>query len=514
MKENTLKQYWMFLGILFLVFLISSLYTFNEKLDLNGDNCYYYIYAKSLATGKGYSNLLSPGESPANNFPPGYSLLMVPLMLLTDSIVAQNFFGELFLLGSSILVFLMLIRLDFNKYLSLLVSILILTNEYNLKFATMMMSEMPFAFFCLFTMYHLLKEDLESPFHKSKHFWFAIIGAVAAFHIRTQGIVLLVAVLSHYLFSFQWKRLIASTISIVALSLPWILRNKMLGLASSRYTDQIFLANSWNPEAGKITTSQLIGNAFTYFWNMLDSALPESIFCFLGVDEETTKGYLIIGILMLAIMVYGCWQLKKLRFFLLVYMFAGFAIVALWNSNSPGWNRHLICFLPLLIFIFYYGLISLVQNFIFKKAINNTVSIISCVLMFMITFNALKPLHEQNKESFPIQYDNFISMCEDIKTTYNDSTIFCVRKPELFYVYSGKKSVNYIYSLKQEEVIKNLVDSKVDFVILDQLGFSSTGKYLYPAIQKYAALFTPVYETSEPKFYLLKFDKAKAMSIH
>mgnify|MGYP006988868776 CR=1 FL=1 len=68
--------------------------TFNSKPDLNGDNFCYYTYATAMATGHGYADLSSPGNPPTANFPPGYPMLMLPLRLITDSIVAQKWLND------------------------------------------------------------------------------------------------------------------------------------------------------------------------------------------------------------------------------------------------------------------------------------------------------------------------------------------------------------------------------------------------------------------------------------
>ena len=85
-------------------------YTFKPTLDMNGDTSQYYIYATSLAQGEGYTELGTPGHPASNGFPPGYPLLMAPLRVLTDSIVAQKIWNGLMLFGAAALLFLFLRR--------------------------------------------------------------------------------------------------------------------------------------------------------------------------------------------------------------------------------------------------------------------------------------------------------------------------------------------------------------------------------------------------------------------
>jgi hypothetical protein len=60
--------------------------------------------------------------------------------------------------------------------------------------------------------------------------------------------------------------------------------------------------------------------------------------------------------------------------------------------------------------------------------------------------------------------------------------------------------------------LKGLIDANVDYVVLEQLGYSSTARYLYPAIQKHPECFTPVMHLENPDTYLLQFDRDKAQA--
>ena len=64
-------------AVLAIIWGILAAKTFNPKPDLNGDNFNYYIYASSLATGHGYSDLSTPDMRPTAGFPPGYPAIRI-----------------------------------------------------------------------------------------------------------------------------------------------------------------------------------------------------------------------------------------------------------------------------------------------------------------------------------------------------------------------------------------------------------------------------------------------------
>ena len=72
-KSFELKAWWIHtLYIIALLFVIVKVYkqVYDEKLYLGGDNAVYYITAKSLMKGEGYTNIHLPSKEPANRMSP------------------------------------------------------------------------------------------------------------------------------------------------------------------------------------------------------------------------------------------------------------------------------------------------------------------------------------------------------------------------------------------------------------------------------------------------------------
>ena len=90
------------------------------------------------------------------------------------------------------------------------------------------------------------------------------------------------------------------------------------------------------------------------------------------------------------------------------------------------------------------------------------------------------------------------------KSTPKDA-IVCSRKPQMLWMYSERQGVNYLYTSDAQTLLENLIEHKVDYVVLDALGYSSTGLYLYPAIQKYYQFFPIVTHYEASHTYLLRF---------
>ena len=151
-NKSKKSEYIYHAGLLIIALLVFA-YIFNSKLDLNGDNCHYYINATSLAAGNGYCDMYG---TPTANFPPGYPLLMAPLRAITSSFAAQKVMNLAFLFFGTLLLFAIMVREGMRKELAFIVSAAVLTTPHLLEFSTMMMSEASCFFFITLAFWSLL----------------------------------------------------------------------------------------------------------------------------------------------------------------------------------------------------------------------------------------------------------------------------------------------------------------------------------------------------------------------
>jgi hypothetical protein len=516
MKKDTKepkKYHWFYIAGLVVIFIAVFTYIFNEKIDLNGDNCDYYMLATSITSGHGYANIATPNYEPSGVFPPGYPLLMSIIRIFSDSIIAQKILNGLFLLASTILLFIFIRKNKFPDSLAFLSCCAILFNARILHFSTMMMSEMSyilFSVFALWTLYKLI--DDEKPFWKNAWFYLLILSSAYAYHIRTQGITLAAAIICYLLVTKKWKQTIGFIAGFGICLLPWIIRNKLADVGQSRYMSQILQVSQHRPEEGMLDAGGVIMRFFDTCRMLMTKALPNTIMPpYLDVDYNaaTTFGEWIIGIILLAVIVYGFWQFGKLKYFFIFYALANFGIISLFND--PGQNRYITTLIPFLQIGVFVGLYTILLTVIKKTKIAKGFSPwFMAILFIFFSFSPIKAEHEQNKAPFPANYQNFFKIAEEVKKQLPPQTMICSRKPNLFYMYGKTWVCNYRWTNDDKELINNLIQNKVDYVVLEQLGYSSTFRYLLPAIEKHEELFIPVMHLPNPDTYLLKFEREAA----
>ena len=509
-------------AVLALVWGILAAKTFNPKPDLNGDNVCYYIYATSLATGHGYSDLSSPEVKPTSNFPPGYPMLMTPLRLITDSIVAQKWLNEIFVLAGVLLIFFMLLRLGLRWDVSFVASAAGLFCPRLWHFSTMMMSEASFfltsalVFFAL--AYYLTDEKKDDRWWadvKNVWLWVMIVALVYNYHIRTQGLALVAGVGLLLLVRRRWMGLGTTIVGFVIGCLPYMIRNRVLGLNGNRYMDTIMLSNPFQPDAGTLTIPEVIARFFETLKMLVFNAIPNTVFPYLDVNcdqPEFSFWIYVLGAVMLVLILIGFWSMGKLTWGMIGYLAATLGLISIFST--PSGNRYMTSILPFLAAGVVCGFwqiaewLSSKSNWKIAEA-RWPLALLLC-LLFIPSKAGIQSEIEQSKQKYPLPYVQFFQLGKQMKKNVPAGTVVCSRKPQMFWLESQLPGVNYKYTKDAKELVLDLVDKKVDFVILDALGYSSTFLYLFPAVQQYSQYFAIISHYENTHTYLVRFDRTRA----
>jgi hypothetical protein len=511
-NESPQKNYtYYFLGALLLLFIIVFKYVFNSKLDLNGDNFNYLIYARSILSGHGYSSLMYLGYPPANHYPPGFSaILSLFMMVVGENIVSLKILNGLFLYGSVAVLYSFFVKISGQKTLSFSIAGLLLLNDYLYHFATMLMSETSYLFFSVLAIYALYKLAERNDFWRSKYFYMMVVSAVTAYYLRAIGITLFGGILIYYLFQRKWKLAGAFAGGYFLLYLPWIIRNATLGL-KSRYLGVVMTVNPWRPEEGNISSvSEFIDKMLKNLDETVIKGFTQVIFPFIKPTDNNPSGMpgILWGILVVAIILYGAWMLKKYRWLFIAYILGNIFIFSIWHGGNG--TRYVVPLIPFIVFTFYFGIYYLLK----LLAENSFFTKYYAYLILIFAFFMLSPLQETHKISampYPPAYKNYFEIAKTVGQRTPENTIVSCRKEGMFYWFSHRYSMRYKYTLDDKELIQNLIDKNFSYVVLDQLGYSSTYRYLYPAIQKNTDLFSTVMVEKNPDTYLLYFNREKAI---
>jgi hypothetical protein len=134
--------------------------------------------------------------------------------------------------------------------------------------------------------------------------------------------------------------------------------------------------------------------------------------------------------------------------------------------------------------------------------------LIVCILgswSFMYGKASISKLKVQAEGTYADNYKNYFALADWVKKNTPENSVTSVRKEGLFYLFSKKNVTNYQKNANQEAQIEYLKSKNVDYVVVAQLGYSSTEKYLIPAIDKYPNKFKIIKEFKNPNTYLMQF---------
>ncbi|MDR2499045.1 MAG: hypothetical protein LBD28_06345 [Tannerellaceae bacterium] len=499
-----------YIAVLAIIFIAAYVYIFNQKIDINGDNCHYYMFATSIAEGHGYADMMSGEYNPSNGFPPGYPLLMSILRSFTDSIILQKILNGLFLFASVCLLFYFIYKAKDSLELAFAAAALALVNYRALSFATMMMSEMSCLLFSVLTILFLASMRNDKAFWKDPSFYLALLAAAYCYHIRTQAISLGVAVACWFIVSKRWKEALGWIAGFALCLLPWIIRNNIAGLGQSRYLDTIKMANPLRPHEGELGLMEIIGRFIDTFRMLMTKAIPNSVAPYIDVNYEapTSPNEWLIGLLLCALIGIGMWQFGRYKFLLIFYALATFGLISIFST--PGGNRYITSILPIFDVCLAIGLYTVLLFALRKTGISRKLSPRLLLILLLFAIPVLKTTNMYNKAPFPPAYQNYFQIASDVRKQFPTAKV-CSRKPELFYMFSRGPVTGYAFTNDNKELIRGLIEAKVDYVVIEQLGYAHTAMYLFPAVQNNIDLFQIAMHIPNPDTWLLKFDRDKAL---
>ncbi len=377
-----------------------------------------------------------------------------------------------------------------------------------------MMSETSYLLFSALALYLLLlfdRSEEDRIWWKNPCFYLLILAAGYGYMIRMQGITLIVGIAVWMLCVRKWRQAAGFVAGFAITTLPWAIRNRMTGLGSSRYIDQLLAVDVWRPDLWRVSVGGLVERGFDTLQMLVAKALPDTVTPYLKVDYSAaaTVGEWMVGLLLIAVILVGFWRIKRYFWFFTAYSVAVFGIICLWSA--PSGNRYITTLVPLLEIGLVIGLYTLIETGLRRKFdIGRAFSPLWLLLLLpalLLAGERLNILSEESKRPLPPQLAGYVDAAKTVRKRLPPQTVVCCRKPSVFYVYAQCPVCNFIYTEDDAKLIRGLIVSKVDYVILDQMGYAATAKYLYPAIVKNEELFRPVAAFRKPQTYLIKFDR-------
>lgn len=498
------KKYQSFIILLVatIAFVVVYSQIFDEKLDQNGDNANYYILGKALAGGDGFVNINNIHKTPNNHFPPGYPVIISAVIkVFGDNARYIKVANGLFLYLTLIALYLLIKKISNKTSTAVIVLILVMMNSHLLRYSAIMMTEIPFLFFSTLTILSFTKIKYKRPAWQDRYLYVVIALLSISLHIRTSGVALILGIILFLVFRRHWKHATIIALGVLLLALPWQIRNNKIG--GSSYVKQLKMVNPYRPELGKAGPVDYFSRFANNLNRYLTKEIPSATLSIAKPNYRQASSFSewLYGLLLFIIIIFGILNLKKFRLLILAYLAGTLIILSLWPDVWIG-SRFILPAVPFLLV----GLVNGLQE-ILLRVTPQTVRIYILWLPLIISiflFSGIKSLSREAKAEIKPEWTNYYSLASWLKENKGDEIVVACRKPGLFYLYSNSYTINYKYTTNDQELIKDLKEKRVEYVVLDQLGYSSTSRYLYPAIQNNPEVFELIQERNNPETYLFR----------
>ena len=332
-----------FLALLVPSFWFAWCYQDNPRFGDFSDDAFYFIGAKSIATGQEYRALSLPNAPYQTKYPPGYPAYLSAAWG-NGATFPDNMKQAVWLQWRMLPVLLLLAmfywtKLGFEQKWVWAFAGLLALNPYMIFFSVMLMSEVPFTVFILAALGALAIAE------KRGWYWLIAAGAAAgaAFLFRTAGVSLLISAVAVFAWRKQWKQAAVFAAAMMPFILGWTLWSKahmspaqdLITLYYTNYTGFHWLNFHWN-------------EAYLFLWKNMDGLLHGIGALIFPKSSES----LLLKILSQALgvaAISGSWRLVKqhnaLHYGVFAMIFSG--MLALWSF--PPNERFVLPLAPLLI---------------------------------------------------------------------------------------------------------------------------------------------------------------------
>ncbi|MYC16410.1 MAG: hypothetical protein F4Y39_22000 [Gemmatimonadetes bacterium] len=493
LAQHESKPY--FLPALGLCGLLMGILLFDANLSLTGDNAQFINLGRSLADGYGLSETIEGEPIPHTKYPFGFPLLLaITHILFPGNLIALKSLVVLFYAISIPLTYL-LIRRFASPPMALGVSALCLASPLLLDYSHQVMSEIPFLLFSLIALlllHRAHKSDTLSALAP------AIIAIIAAYYIRSAGIILIGTGIIFFALHKKWKEAGLIAIGSFLLALPYQIRNTSLGGTS--YIEQFLSINPYRPEEGMLTFTALIERILANLELYSQLVIPYILLPF-SIDTDSFVG---VGLFFSALILYALIVGLIKRHLLIVYLTCYLGLYILWPDTWSD-TRFLVPAIPIL----FYAILTTMDELLrlLARALKKTASRAGTVLFFLFLLGS--NIYETNYLAerigwLPPNWDTYFAAAEWIKDNTDPDVKIACRKPYLMNAIANRKATSYAWKTP-DEVIAEFEQKNIDIVVIDQIGYQSTSEFLVPAIQTHENRFKIIHIARNPNTYVLKF---------
>ncbi len=512
--------------------LVSAALLLNGHLIPAGDNATYIVLGQALVTGQGYRMISDPRLPEMALYPPGYPLLVAALLALTGT--ARNLLASILPLKLvSVALYLAAIGLTYdllkrhNTALATATALLMAVNPTILHFATEVGTEIPYLFLSLGCLW-LFQRFWPNPRPKAVTVLWVSVLLVLTFYVRSIALVMAVALVLHLVVRRRFAHALLLLVVVGVLVAPWFIRASLLpttgtsvGLGRS-YFALYFSSDPYGTARANLSEwiARLLQNLRIYALDIWPVALfPHA----LRIGNLLGPfGVIFAGLTSLLLLVGFVVEARRGS---VAEWYA-----ALFFASCAGYlwaqSRLIVPIIPIAI---YYLLVAV--SFLLERALKSQERVrmsalaVACTVLVLsasvvnirsilrnLRFGLGQPVATYYAEDS--EWSTYLSAMDWIAQQASPTAVVMCRKPDLLYLLTGRKALEYPYSTDGPVLARLVQDNRVAYVIEDAFRWTrTTEQYLHPALQAWRAVepeaLSLVYETDAPHARVWRVSQSK-----
>lgn len=365
LKTNKQTPIILLFGILVLTIFI---YIFFLRMghDWGGDFAEYIGQTKSLVEGFRFSENQVFGYAPTWCW--GFPILLIPVYYLfgLNIFIMKLLVNSFFFAGLIVIFFLFKNKIRYP--LILMIVAIIAFNPFFFLFKDNVLSDIPYFFFALFSIFLIQRFIVEEEFWINQYFSYCLLGVSIFFSyfIRSQGLVLIPLLLLTFIYTKR-KEILNNNKDLFNNGLKFFKTNILHIIPYGVFLGLLLITNNTLPNGG---TSNYLTFVSQISFNSISSNIASNVIMMANFFDYYSafgifKYHFIIFLFTLPFVIYGTIKSYKKYYLFVYFIVISMLFFIIWPM--PTRFRYWFSIVPFYLFFFFIGLQSLNNLQVFKK---------------------------------------------------------------------------------------------------------------------------------------------------
>lgn len=472
----------------------------------SGDNGTYVALARSLLERGAYLESWDPAQPAHTQYPPAFPLMLAGGLTAGLSLWVGIKWLCVALSAAAAGASALWLRRVLTPWAALVAALLVAAVPGPLSIANQVLSDVPFWTWTALALWAYARAG-DVPEQAAGWRWEALGAAavVLAYFTRIAGLPLAIAAGAWLLLHRRWRGLGILSGSLLPLALAWALRNRSVG-GTSAYQREFWWINPYVPSRGTIGPAEFAERILANLKRYGTDRLPALYFG----DEAMLAPWAVAAVALLVGFAVAGWGLRLRRptvAELFVPLYVGLLLI--WPATWSG-ERFILPILPLLIGYAGVALFALGAR-LPRPALLPAVAAAALAIMMVQPLRYRFALGAACRAGFaagdpapclPPVWADLLRGAVVVRGRLPEGSVVIHRKPTLFYVDSGYRSLLYPKSMDPDTFLAAVRRSGADYAVVDQIADMSG--YLHRVMTRRPHWFCVVGEYSYPNAVLTR----------